>query len=208
MKSHESDAVVENTRALMESMALSKDKFGRRSTTKDEKAEVKMTKVDVDGGWDVNAYKMTKEDDGTCVSKALPPASFYEAYGQKAPSEADRAAYDEKHEEEVEEDDKKSPYIEDDDDAIVIAKINKILVGKQTAQSMFLSLLADRGLEKSFTYKEIIELLAEAKYKEPRSFLPSYYGKKEKKFGFNHKLFNVSGQHHTVRPELRVAWSS
>ena len=99
-------------------------------------------------------------------------------------------------------------FIEDDEDAIVIAKINKILVGKQTAQSMFLSLLADRGLEKSFTYKEIIELLAEAKYKEPRSFLSSYCGKKEKKFGFNHKLFNVSGQHHTVRPELRVAWSS
>lgn len=207
LKSHESDAVVENTRALMESMALSKDKFGRRSMTKDEKAEVKMTKVDVDGGWDVNAYKMIKEDDGSCMPKALPPPSFYEAYGQKAPSEADRDAYDEKHEE-VEEDDKKSPYISDDPDDVVIETINKILVGKQTAQSMFLSLLADRGLEKSFTYKEIIELLAEAKYKEPTQILPSYCGKKEKKFGFNHKLFNVSGQLYTVRPELRVAWSS
>ena len=95
-----SENAVENTRALMESMALSKDKFGRRSTTKDEKAEVKMTTVDVDGGWDVDAYKMTKEGDGTSVPKALPPASFYEAYGQKAPSEADREAYEEKHEEE------------------------------------------------------------------------------------------------------------
>ena len=190
-------------------MALDKDKFSRRSTTKDEKAEVKMTKVDVDGGWDVDAYKMTKEDDGTCVPKALPPASFYEAYGQKAPSEADREAYEEKHEEEeVDDDDKKSPYIEDDEDAVVIAKINSIIIGKQTAQSMFLSLLADRGLEKSFTYKEIIELLAEAKYKEPAQILPSYCGKKEKNFGFNHKLFNVSGQLYTVRPELRVAWRS
>jgi len=100
LKTHESDAVVENTRALIGSMTFSKEKLGRRSTTKDEKAEVKMTTVDVDGGWDVDAYKMTKEDDGTCVPKALPPASFYEAYGQKAPSEGDREAYEEKHEEE------------------------------------------------------------------------------------------------------------
>jgi len=51
---------------------------------------------------------MTKEGDGTCVPKALPPASFYEAYGQMAPSEAVREAYEEKHEEEeVDEDDEK-----------------------------------------------------------------------------------------------------
>ena len=103
LKSRE-DAV-ENTRTIMESMALDKDKFSRRSTTKDEKAEVKMTKVDVDGGWDVDAYKMTKEDDGTCVPKALPPASFYEAYGQEAPSEAYRKAYEEEHEDEEVDDD-------------------------------------------------------------------------------------------------------
>jgi hypothetical protein len=53
----------------------------------------------------VDAYKMTKEDDGTSVPKALPPASFYEAYGQKAPSKADREAYEEKHEEKEADDD-------------------------------------------------------------------------------------------------------
>ena len=74
LKSRE-DAV-ENTRTMMESMALDKDKFSRRSTTKDEKAEVKMTKVDFDGGWDVDAYKMVRTKDGLCVPKALPPASF------------------------------------------------------------------------------------------------------------------------------------
>jgi hypothetical protein len=98
LKSREN--AVENTRALIGLMTFSKEKLGRRSTTKDEKAEVKLTKVDVDGGWDVDAYKMTKEDDGTCVPKALPPASYYEAYGQVAPSEAVREAYEEKHEDE------------------------------------------------------------------------------------------------------------
>lgn len=90
LKSHE-DAV-ENTRTMMESMALSKDKFSRRSMVKDEKADVKMTKVDADDGWDVNAYKMTKNKDGSCVPKALPPPLFYEAYGQNAPNEAEYEA--------------------------------------------------------------------------------------------------------------------
>ncbi|NDE05601.1 MAG: hypothetical protein EB003_13335, partial [Flavobacteriia bacterium] len=153
-----SENAVENTRALMESMALSKDKFGRRSTTKDEKAEVKIKKVDVDGGWDVDAYKMTKEDDGTCVPKALPPASFYEAYGQKAPSEVDREVYKDKHEdEETLEEHKKSSYIEDDSDAVVIKAIEKSIEKGKGCQSTFLSELANRGIEKIFTYNEIIE---------------------------------------------------
>ena len=69
MKSHEcdesDDSVVENTRTLMASMALSKAKFGRRNITKDEKADVKIKMVDgdEDGGWDVDAYKMAKTKD-------------------------------------------------------------------------------------------------------------------------------------------------
>jgi hypothetical protein len=106
----------------------------------------------------------------------------------------------------VDEDEKKSYYIEDDEDVIVIEKINSIIIGKTTKISMFLSSLADSGLEKSFTYKEIIELLAEAKYMEPTLILSTFLGKKEIKYGFNHKLFNVSGQYYTVRPELHIAW--
>jgi hypothetical protein len=81
----------------MESMALSKDKFSRRSMVKDEKAEVRIAKVDADDGWDVNAYKMTKNKDGSCVPKALPPPLFYEAYGQTAPEEAEYEAHVEEH---------------------------------------------------------------------------------------------------------------
>ena len=108
LKSHESKErdekhdIVENTRTLIASMSLSKAKFGRRNITKDEKADIKIKMVDgdADGGWDVDAYKMAKEKDGSCVPKALPPPSFYEAYGRKAPKEEERVAYKEEHEEE------------------------------------------------------------------------------------------------------------
>ena len=111
LKSHEcdesDDTVVENTRTLMASMALSKAKFGRRNITKDEKADVKIKMVDgdEDGGWDVDAYKMAKTKDGLCVPKALPPPSFYEAYGRQAPSEAEYDEYEEEHEDEEVDDD-------------------------------------------------------------------------------------------------------
>jgi hypothetical protein len=215
LKSHEcdesDDTVVENTRTLMASMALSKAKFGRRNITKDEKADVKIKMVDgdEDGGWDVDAYKMAKTKDGLCVPKALPPPSFYEAYGRQAPSEAEYDEYEEEHEDEEDlEERKKSPYIEDDEDAVVIEAIEKSIEKGKGCQSTFLSELANRGLDKTFTYKEVIEMLMEAKYKEPAQILPSYCGKKATNFGFNHKLFNVSGQFYTVRPELHIAWRS
>ena len=217
LKSHESEEmdekhdIVENTRTLIASMSLSKAKFGRRNITKDEKAEVKIKMVDgdEDGGWDVDAYKMAKEKDGSCVPKALPPPSFYEAYGRQAPSEAEYDEYEEEHEdEEALEESKKSIYIEDDEDAIVIKAIEKSIEKGKGCQSTFLSELANRGLEKIFAYSEIIEMLMEAKYQQPTQFLLSYCGKKAKKFGFNHKLFNVSGQLYTVRPELHIAWRS
>ncbi len=215
LKSHEcdesDDSVVENTRTLMASMALSKAKFGRRNITKDEKADVKIKMVDgdEDGGWDVDAYKMAKTKDSLCVPKALPPPSFYEAYGRQAPSEAEYDEYEEEHEDEEDlEERKKSPYIEDDEDAVVIEAIEKSIEKGKGCQSTFLSELANRGLEKIFAYSEIIEMLMEAKYKEPTQILPSYCGKKAKKFGFDHKLFNVSGQFYTVRPELHIAWRS
>ncbi len=217
LKSHESDAIVENTRTLIESMALSKEKFGRRSTTKDEKAEVKIKMIDgdEDGGWDVDAYKMAKTKDGLCVPKALPPPSFYEAYGKQAPSETEYDEYEEEHEdEETLEEHKESPYIEDDLDSVVIARINRIIIGKQTKQAMFFSSLAD-NLEKTFSHGEIIKMLSDAKMEQPEFYLSSCLGKKKKTCGFSHKLFNVSNQHdkkenrfYTVRPELHIAWRS
>jgi hypothetical protein len=75
-----SQDTTENVRNIMESMSLSKDKFSRRRIVKDKNAEVKIKKVLVDDGWDIGAYKMTTTVDG-CVPKALPPPSFYEAYG-------------------------------------------------------------------------------------------------------------------------------
>ncbi len=216
LKSH-GNISEETARTLMPQMTLSKDKFSNRSMTNDENAEIKIKKVygDDDGGWDVDAYKMAKTKDGSCVPKALPPASYYEAYGRQAPSEAYRDAYEEEYEDEEDlEERKKSPYIEDDEDAVVIAYIEKILAGKQTFKAMFLSELDNRGLEKTFTYDEIIDMLKDSKYKNPTQILPSYCGKIVEK-NDSHKIFNVSNEHdkkenrlYTVRPELHIAWRS
>lgn len=173
LKSHECDESDENTRALMESMALSKDKFSRRNITKDEKADVKMTKVDVDRGWDVDAYKMIKEDDGTCVPKALPPVSYYEAYGQKAPSEADREAYEEKHEEEEEEVDEKKD----------IEHVIQMFKSWSRLDSKISRFMQDLDPDKVYTKNEMNDYLDEKEMKSNYSNLKTRHTKKSNGYG-------------------------
>ena len=92
---------VENVRQAIESMEMNKEKFGRRSMTKDEKADIKMIKVDTDIGWDIDTYKMVSED-GSYLPKALPPPIYFEKYGQKAPSAEEYKMYEKEEKEEKE----------------------------------------------------------------------------------------------------------
>ena len=177
LKSHEcdesDDSVVENTRTLMASMALSKAKFGRRNITKDEKADVKIKMVDgdEDGGWDVDVYKMAKTKDGLCVPKALPPPSFYEAYGRQAPSEAEYDEYEEEHEEE-EVDEKK--------DIEHVIQMFKKWSSDRTKIARFMQ---DLDPDKVYTKNEMNDYLEEKDMKNNYSNLKTRYTKNSNGYG-------------------------
>ena len=66
------DSQAEHARTFIESMEMNEEKFGRRSMVKDDKAGIKIKKVDKEIGWDVNAYKMMKIG-GFFVPMAMQP---------------------------------------------------------------------------------------------------------------------------------------
>ena len=161
LKSH--DDAVENTQTMIKSMVLSKDKFSRRSMVKDDKADIKIKKVDNDDGWDINAYKMAKNKDGSCVPKALPPPLFYEAYGQNAPKEEE---YDEKEEEDI---------------SYVINMFKKW--SRDDNQSKIARFMQDLDPEKVYTKKEMDEYLVEKEMTENYSNLKTRKTAKSNGYG-------------------------
>ena len=190
LKKSDSEEYVQKTIEMMEMNAA---KFGRRSMVKDEKAELKLKKVNADVGWDISTYKLINKD-GLCVPKKLPPTEYFEAYGQQVPSDEEYEEYEEKHENEC--------------DSKIFAKIEGIVNGKKTNQSMFFSAMSNAGINKSFKYDEIIRMLSDVGYKMPKSILPSFCGKSG--FGFNNNIFDISGfgkdAIYTICTELRMAF--
>jgi len=71
------DSKAEHARTFIESMEMNEEKFGRRSMVKDDKAGIKIKRVDKEIGWDLNTYKMMKIG-GIYVPKSMPPSDFFD----------------------------------------------------------------------------------------------------------------------------------
>jgi len=82
-------------RDLIESIAITKEKFTRRCPIKDKKgADFHFKKVDNETGWKMAVYK----------SSLLPPDQAYELYGVNVPTQEERDEYEEEYESSDEED--------------------------------------------------------------------------------------------------------
>ena len=86
----------------------------------------------------------------------------------------------------------------------LIETILKIIKGKPTKMSTFLSQLSNR----LYTKTDLYDILKKCGYQSPSSILPSYLSKKEKGYGFNQHLFNIKNGMYQIRQELSICWKS
>ena len=79
-------------KTVIEATEINHAKMSRRRMVKDKDIDYHLTRVNYEVGWNASAYELVLRDDGVTAPKYLPPAVFYEAYGEVPVEAASSAA--------------------------------------------------------------------------------------------------------------------